>query len=251
MGVSYNPKIVTDGLQLYLDAANPKSYPGTGTVWTDLSGNLNNATITSTSFLENSIVYNGSSSYGTVGSSNFFDLSNNFRASTGYSWSVSVWFKFPISPTTSRTGNASYAICGQGGGIGGGETLTIFVGSGTDSTFGPYSPYYCAVGTFGAKTIISPNPVNTNTWNNVCVTWNGISGKTFFNGIERSNLNVGAAAAQTTFLFGIGQVGTSSHSANVAQIFEGSIGSILVYGTALSNKSVLSNFNSIRGRYGI
>ena len=31
--------IVNDGLVLYLDAANPKSYPGSGTVWKDLSSN--------------------------------------------------------------------------------------------------------------------------------------------------------------------------------------------------------------------
>jgi len=40
------PKITTDGLVLYLDAANPKSYPGTGTTWSDLSGNGNNGTLT-------------------------------------------------------------------------------------------------------------------------------------------------------------------------------------------------------------
>lgn len=46
MGVSYNPKIVKDGLVLYLDAGNTKSYPGSGTTWTDLSGNGNNGTLT-------------------------------------------------------------------------------------------------------------------------------------------------------------------------------------------------------------
>ena len=37
------PNIVTDGLVLYLDAANTKSYPGSGTTWTDSTGNNNNA----------------------------------------------------------------------------------------------------------------------------------------------------------------------------------------------------------------
>jgi len=31
------PNIVTDGLILYADAANPKSYPGSGTTWNDIS----------------------------------------------------------------------------------------------------------------------------------------------------------------------------------------------------------------------
>jgi hypothetical protein len=45
MAISYNTSIIKDGLVLYLDAANPKSYPGTGTTWFDLSGNGNNVTL--------------------------------------------------------------------------------------------------------------------------------------------------------------------------------------------------------------
>jgi hypothetical protein len=36
------PNIINENLILYLDASNPSSYPGTGTVWYDLSGNENN-----------------------------------------------------------------------------------------------------------------------------------------------------------------------------------------------------------------
>ena len=43
MTVGYNPRIVTDGLVLALDAGNTKSYPGIGSTWTDLSGNGYNA----------------------------------------------------------------------------------------------------------------------------------------------------------------------------------------------------------------
>ena len=38
--------IVSSGLVLHLDAANAASYPGSGTVWTDLSGNSNTGTLT-------------------------------------------------------------------------------------------------------------------------------------------------------------------------------------------------------------
>ena len=40
------PKIVTNGLVLNLDAGQQNSYPGTGTTWTDLSGNGRNGTLT-------------------------------------------------------------------------------------------------------------------------------------------------------------------------------------------------------------
>lgn len=45
MSTHYNPKIVTDGLVLTLDAANQKSYPGSGTTWSDLSANDNDMTL--------------------------------------------------------------------------------------------------------------------------------------------------------------------------------------------------------------
>lgn len=45
MGTFYSPKIVTEGLILYLDAANVRSYPGSGTNFFDLSGRGNSHTI--------------------------------------------------------------------------------------------------------------------------------------------------------------------------------------------------------------
>lgn len=45
MSYHNGPRIVTDGLVLYLDAGNSKSYTGSGTVWNDLSGNGNNGTL--------------------------------------------------------------------------------------------------------------------------------------------------------------------------------------------------------------
>jgi hypothetical protein len=45
MGIFYNTSIARDGLVLHLDAANKKSYPGTGTTWKDLNGNGNNGTL--------------------------------------------------------------------------------------------------------------------------------------------------------------------------------------------------------------
>ena len=37
MSLSHSANIVRDGLTLYLDAGNIKSYPGSGTAWNDLS----------------------------------------------------------------------------------------------------------------------------------------------------------------------------------------------------------------------
>ena len=45
MAIKHSPRIVTDGLVAHYDAANTKSYPGSGTAWKDLSGKANNGTI--------------------------------------------------------------------------------------------------------------------------------------------------------------------------------------------------------------
>ena len=59
MSSHHNPRIVTDGLVLSLDAANPKSYPGSGTTWSDLTKNNNDITSSAVSYVsaENSMVY--------------------------------------------------------------------------------------------------------------------------------------------------------------------------------------------------
>jgi len=73
--MSYNTftPIVTNGLVLYLDAGNLKSYPGTGTSWLDLSKNNNTSTLTSTTFVSpysGGINFNGTSS---LANSNFIN----------------------------------------------------------------------------------------------------------------------------------------------------------------------------------
>lgn len=67
MAVSYNPSIIISDLILCLDAGNPKSYPGSGTTWTDLSGRGNNGTLT-----------NGPTYSSSNGGSLVFDGTNDF-----------------------------------------------------------------------------------------------------------------------------------------------------------------------------
>ena len=45
MALAHSPRIVRDSLILYVDAANSKSYPGSGTTWKDLSGSNHHLTL--------------------------------------------------------------------------------------------------------------------------------------------------------------------------------------------------------------
>jgi hypothetical protein len=86
MALAHSPKIVTNGLVLYLDAANQKSYPGSGTAVTDLSGNGNNVTLgNSVSFSSNN---NGVLSYLSTGSNTTTNSTQNISSSqvTAMTW---------------------------------------------------------------------------------------------------------------------------------------------------------------------
>ena len=50
MSLVHSPKISRNGLILCLDAGNTKSYPGSGTVWKDLSGKGHDFNVVSTAF---------------------------------------------------------------------------------------------------------------------------------------------------------------------------------------------------------
>jgi len=84
--LAHSPRIITDGLVLCLDAGNPKSYPGSGTTWTDLSGNGNNGTLTNGPTYNSgnlgSLVFDGVNDYVNLGD---LDLPAPFT--------LSIWFK--------------------------------------------------------------------------------------------------------------------------------------------------------------
>ena len=80
------PEINDSGLVLALDAGNTKSYPGSGTTWTDLSGNGNNLTLvnspTYSSAYGGCLTFNGSNQRAFIANAS---CSSNFKTMTAYS----------------------------------------------------------------------------------------------------------------------------------------------------------------------
>jgi hypothetical protein len=87
--VPTTPSIITTGLVLNLDASNPLSYSGTGTTWTDLSGNGNNVTLYNgasySSANSGTMVFDGINDYGRLTYNSNFNLSNTEST-------LEVWF---------------------------------------------------------------------------------------------------------------------------------------------------------------
>jgi hypothetical protein len=110
MATRYTPRIVTDGLVLCLDAANSKSYPGSGTTWTDLSRIGNNGTLTNgptfSSANGGSIVFDGIDDYVII--NNPLNQSNLTQE-----WTVNSW----LSLTSSPSNNAQFLVEGLNSGV--------------------------------------------------------------------------------------------------------------------------------------
>lgn len=72
MAFNFSPKVVTDGLVLALDAANPKSYVSGSSTWYDLSGNNNNFNLlNSPSYDGVKLSFNGTTQYGSCVNTTF------------------------------------------------------------------------------------------------------------------------------------------------------------------------------------
>ena len=87
MSVYAGPEIVNDGLVLCLDAANSRSYPGSGTAWTDLSGNGNNGTLFGTPSFTASPSY-----FDITGDSTYVRLSSYAHRTNDFTYSM--WVRF-------------------------------------------------------------------------------------------------------------------------------------------------------------
>jgi hypothetical protein len=98
MGGIYGPSIVTDNLVLCLDAANSRSYPGSGTTWFDLSGSNNHFTLfNSPTFGSGALTFNGTNQYAASAANIDLNVFNSvtiivaIRATTLGTWPTRVY----------------------------------------------------------------------------------------------------------------------------------------------------------------
>ena len=230
MGLVHSPRIVTDGLVLALDAGNTKSYPGSGTTWTDLSGNGNNGT------LVNSVGYNSSNG----GSLTFDPTLNQYVSFTSESQtslqsqqiSLCCWIKqIPYDNYYGLFGWSSY---GSGGGI----LLDI-------SSPGATGYPNLQAGN-GAWTTVNSN-INLGTSIGYVVgTYDGSSLKIYINGVLANSVNAAITIGYSGRQLVLGRYGFSNLNEYSGSIFTASI-----YNRALTASEVQQNYNALRGRFGI
>ena len=238
MGLAHSPRVVTDGLVLALDAGNTKSYPGSGTTWTDLSGNGNNGTLT-----------NGPTFDSTNGGSLVFDYTNDYVSTTGmenFSYTngitVSVWHY-------------------NGGGI------NKYRGVATNGTvadrFGGFDLRYGREDYFGganngtslkwritnAASVVSSTIIyaNVNEWHYYVGTYDNTTVRVYKDGQLFDSITHS----------GGGQLKTMSNSTTIglspgtSEYLDGRLAQVSIYNKALTASEIQQNFNALRGRFGI
>ena len=224
MGTSYSPNIVKDGLVFSIDAANSRSYPGSGTTVNDLVGNVT-ATVNNATVNNEIIDFDGSGDY--------LSFSTTTFAST---FTVSMWHKARISVGTSSDPYAFGYLFSSTSGKG----MALSEG-GTSGQVDPGEYYYWN----GS----SPTPISTvvaqnEVWGNVSVVFNtsGNQIKFYFNG----ELNQTTTVTSINNSFNqLGRFASSNWYLN------GQIGPCYMYNKELSAQEVKQNFNALKGRFGL
>jgi len=223
--MNYGPKIVTNGLVLALDAADKKSYPGSGTNWTDLSGNNNTGVLTNGPIFNSanggSIVFDGTDDNVQLGNA------SNFISANGVT--VNCWVKTNVIEAYKK--------------------IFVTVTAGTQSITGVYfslgpSPYNYYFGINGVQAAISTTNLSTSQYNNICGTYDKSNIKLYLNGVLL------ATAAYTTSVSTSG-IGRISGYDNGGEIWDGNVASVMVYNRGLTAAEVLQNYNAQRGRFGL
>ena len=223
MATRYSPAIVTSGLVLCLDAANPRSYSGTGTGWADLSGNVNTGTLT-----------NGPTFNGANGGTIVFPGNTDNRIQTSYgptftNFTISLWFKDNNSVDYGRLLDKNYA---GGFWLGRNGSTANSWGGGVLESVGPYGIYLT---------------LTDGRWHFLTSIRSGTTHTLYGDGITNTTSNTVSAAAldATTLAIGGWSGGVGS------QQFTGNISNVLFYNRALSATEVLQNYNATKSRFGL
>ena len=235
MGIAYNPKIVTDGLVLCLDAANPKSYPGSGATWFDLSGNNNNGTL-----VNNPSVAGGSVTFNYLNSQQVnFSSAPSLQFLNRAPYTLEAW----VYPTRNPDANNWTGIFDRESNLGSGRDgyNLYFLGSATTETY--FSSDRWATGTLTIPSILVDSSQSVNNWNHIVVTYDGTNVAIYRNSV------LGQSIASTGNI--TNNVKTLNIGVRGGQFFDGNVSNAKIYSKALSIQEIQQNFNAARGRFGI
>jgi hypothetical protein len=218
--LSGGPNIVFDGLVLYLDASNTKSYiPGT-TVWNDISRVGNNGTLVNGPTFDSgnvgSIVFDGVDDY---------VIHNSLNLGTICTWSV--WLNY----VRASISNEAFVILGANQP----DRYTLFYYF-QNKTF-----YINYGGTFSGFTY---NPgLNISTWYNITNVREGNVTTIYLNGISIGTITIVSNASSIFSIIGAERTTIYYSAVRVA--------TVNYYNRALTASEILQNYNATKSRFNL
>lgn len=223
-------QIVTTGLQVNLDAGNRASYSGSGTTWTDLTGNGRNAT------LFNTPTYSSANN----GYLNFVAASLQYATVANIGsinrWTVEAWFR----PTASLSGIVTSVVSNEFNG----SVLNFSLGTNR----APTSYNLCAGFYDGAWRTTAGYAPTLNQWVQVVGVYDGTTITQYTNG---ASLNTLTYTGTPTSGGAIRIARRWDETLTSTNFYTGDISIIRIYNVALSAAQVLQNYNAVRGRYAL
>jgi hypothetical protein len=231
------PDIVENGLVLCLDAANKFSYPGTGTTWTDLSGNSNNGTLTNGPTFSagnmGSILYDGADDQIDCGNNSSLNISTNLT--------LGIWVKFNSLSSDPNliskqwcSGNQfsySWAVLSDG---------RIYYGFDSDGQCSSITGEYTSTNTV----------CTTGIWYCLNIVHTSTSINLYSNGISIPGTLAGSYGTIYTSTVPVRLGVYRNLSGAFASYLSGNISNVQIYNRALSATEVLQNYNATKSRFG-
>jgi hypothetical protein len=230
-----NPRIVTDGLILMLDAANPNSYPGTGTDWSDLSGQGNHA-ISQASAGVTAGKWNSAGYFDLdEGSDIYFLIAGLNNYAFGVNITIDIWQK-------NTGGDYRTLLQNDDGIVHTSDSLAFRTGredfygganNGTKSSF-----------VINSDTGVS-FPTALNVWENITCTYDGANVRVHKNAVffdENPFTDPINAVPYDLKLF---------RHYNTGEDYVNPIAIIKIYNTTLTDDEILQNHDAIKGRFGL
>jgi hypothetical protein len=227
MGLAHSPRIVTDGLVLCLDAASKRSYPGTGTTWTDRVGEYDGTLTNGPTFSNDSggsIVFDGLDDY--VQTQNITISTANFM--------LSCWIKFDsFSSLSTPLASSHYYATGYNG------NFILRINSGNSITFATYN------GRSNEQYITTNYSMYINRWYNIVVDGDGVNSSIY---VDTDKISSFAQNKVLTDLSNGGLIiGDDISWSN--QAFNGAVSNVSIYNRALTADEILQNYLSTKERY--
>jgi hypothetical protein len=217
--------VPTSGLLLYLDGGNAQSYPGSGTIWYDLSPERNNATLT------NGPIYDTTNNGYFVfdGSNDYVDFLSETNIPSGNpQYTILVWHK----PAVISGGNLGL--------LGWGTYGTNFQANAFRTIGDAYINFW-----WSRDLTSSTLSMSANNWYMAAATYNGTTRTIYHNAVSKGSDNPSTTSRNITTTNNLRVAST-----NNAEYYNGGIGFVLLYNNALSSTQITEIFNQTKSRYG-